>query len=92
MDFVALTSVLPTTAVPAPAESPTAVLTRALRAGDEAAWRDFHAAYAPRLLRYLLVVCRGCEDTAREALQRTFLRAVKHIRVFATEAELWSWS
>lgn len=28
---------------------------------------------------------------AREALQQTFLRAVKHIRPIATEAELWSW-
>lgn len=85
---------MPTTTAPAaprPVATPTAVLTRALRDGDEAAWREFHAAYAPRLLRYLLVVCAGQEDAAREALQQTFLRSVKHIRTIATEAELWSW-
>ncbi|MBN9689156.1 MAG: sigma-70 family RNA polymerase sigma factor [Verrucomicrobia bacterium] len=73
------------------AESPTAALTRRLVDGDEAAWRDFHAAYAPRLRRYLFVVCHGHEDTAVEALQQTFLRAVKHLRICATEAELWGW-
>ena len=92
MDPVALTFVMPITAVRAStAEPTTAVLTRALRDGDEAAWRDFHTAYAPRLLRYLLVVCRGQEDIAREALQQTFLRAVRHMRTFAAEDELWSW-
>ena len=79
-------------AAPDPAaESPTAALTRRLVDGDEAAWRDFHAAYAPRLRRYLLVVCHGHEDTAAEALQQAFLRAVKHLRICATEAELWGW-
>jgi len=65
--------------------------TRALRAGKEEAWREFHAAYAPRLLRYLFVVCGGQEEAAREALQNTLLRAVKHMRAFSTEAELWGW-
>ncbi len=86
--------VIPTTAVAAGASdtpSPTAVLTRALREGDEAAWREFYAAYSARLLRYLLVVCGGDESAAREALQTTFLRCVRHIRVISTEAELWSW-
>lgn len=73
------------------ATSPTAGLTRRLVDGDEAAWRDFHAAYAPRLRRYLFVVCRGQEDTAAEALQQTFLRAVKHLRVCTSEPELWGW-
>ena len=82
---------MPTAAVLAPATSPTLVLTQALHAGDEAAWRDFHAAYAPRLMRYLLVVCQGREEHAREALQQTFIRAVRHIRPCHTEAELWGW-
>lgn len=95
MSAVVLTPELPTAAVPvaAPPVAPpfTAALTQALRNGDEAAWREFHAAYAPRLLRYLLVVCAGREEAAREALQGTLLRAVKHVRIFATEPELWGW-
>ena len=91
MESVALASVMPTAAVLAPAISRTFVLTQALAEGDEAAWRDFHAAYAPRLLRYLLVVCQGREENAREALQQTFIRAVRHIRPCQTEAELWGW-
>lgn len=82
---------MPTAAVLAPAISPTVALTQALCTGDEAAWRDFHAAYAPRLMRYLLVVCQGREENAREALQQTFIRAVRHIRPCQTEAELWGW-
>ncbi len=68
-----------------------AVLTRRLAAGDEAAWRAFHAAYFPRLLRYLLVVTGGREEAARETLQLAFVRAVRHIRRFDTEPALWSW-
>jgi len=66
-------------------------LTSRLRAGDETAWREFHDAYCHRLLRYLLVVTRGDEDLARNALQSAFLRAVRHARRFDSEAALWSW-
>ena len=86
--------VIPTTAVAAGTRAtpePTAVLTRALREGDEAAWREFYSGYSARLLRYLLVVCGGDEFAAREAMQTTFLRCVRHIRVILTEEELWSW-
>ncbi|HRI14197.1 MAG TPA: sigma-70 family RNA polymerase sigma factor [Verrucomicrobiota bacterium] len=90
-----LTSALPLAAAPAgpgsSVQSTTATLTRRLAAGDELAWREFHAAFALRLQRYLLVVCRGHEDAAAEAQQQTFLRAVKHVRICETEAELWSW-
>lgn len=86
---------LPATAAPDAGEPSVAVavpeMTRALRDGDESAWREFHSAYSPRLLRYLIVVCRGREDAAREALQQTFLRVVRHVRCFSTEAELWGW-
>ena len=55
------------------------------------AYRTFHDAYFNRLARYLLVVTAGNEDAMREALQETFRRVVKHIRVFSDEAVLWSW-
>lgn len=66
-------------------------LTRRLVAGEEPAWHAFHDAYYPRLLRYLLVVTRGDEQAARDAVQATFVRAVRHIRVFDDEPTLWSW-
>ncbi len=66
-------------------------LTGLLRRGEELAWRQFHAHYAPRLLRYLTVLGRGDEDLIRDALQQTLLRVVRHIRVFTSDAVLWSW-
>jgi RNA polymerase sigma-70 factor (ECF subfamily) len=65
--------------------------TAALARGEEDAWCQFHATYAPRLLRYLLVLTRGHEEAARDALQQTFIRAVRHMRRFATEPDLWRW-
>jgi RNA polymerase sigma-70 factor (ECF subfamily) len=55
------------------------------------AYREFFDAYFSRLSRYLLVVTAGNEDATREALQGTFMRVVKHIKVFSDEATFWSW-
>ncbi|MBI2924657.1 MAG: sigma-70 family RNA polymerase sigma factor [Verrucomicrobia bacterium] len=59
--------------------------------GDEMAYRTFYDLYFNRLLRYLLVVTRGDEDAAREALQQTLLRVVRHVRPFDSEPVFWSW-
>ena len=55
------------------------------------AYRNFHDAYVDRLMRYLLVVTGGNEEATREALQQTFVRVVRHIKVFTDEAKFWSW-
>jgi RNA polymerase sigma-70 factor (ECF subfamily) len=68
-----------------------AVLTRALAAGDETAYRIFHDAYFDRLLRYLLVVTGGNEEAAREALQLALVRVVRHVKTFGSEEKFWSW-
>jgi RNA polymerase sigma-70 factor (ECF subfamily) len=68
-----------------------AVLTRRLAAGDEAAFREFHAQYFDRLYRFLLVVTRGQEHAAQDALQETLLRVAKHAREFADEEIFWGW-
>ena len=60
-------------------------------AGDESAYRAFHEAYYPRLARYLLVVTHGDEEAAREALQATFTRVVRHIKVLDDETHFWNW-
>lgn len=83
--------------LPAPAESgrrdpvDIGALTRQLATGDEAAYRVFYEAYFDRLSRYLLVVTAGDEDAAREALQGTLVRLVRHARAFSDEGVFWSW-
>lgn len=60
-------------------------------AGDENAYRVFHEAYFHRLSRYLLVVARGDEEAARDALQAAFVRVARHIKVFDDETRFWNW-
>jgi RNA polymerase sigma-70 factor (ECF subfamily) len=59
--------------------------------GDEEAFRAFYDAYFDRLLRYLLVVTGGNEETAREALQLALVRVVRHVNTFNTKEKFWSW-
>lgn len=66
-------------------------LTRAMAAGDEEAFREFHERYFDRLLRFLVVVSYGDEASAKDALQETYLRVVRHVRGFQEEATFWSW-
>ncbi len=62
-----------------------------MRAGQESAYREFYDEYYSRLLRYLLVVAAGDEEAALEALQSTFVRVVRHIKVFPSQEVFWSW-
>ncbi len=68
-----------------------ATLTTRLRAGDEAAWREFHRDYFDRLLGYLLVVCRGDEHAAHESLQVALVKIVRHVRRFDRAEAWWGW-
>jgi RNA polymerase sigma factor (sigma-70 family) len=68
-----------------------AFLTAGIRAGNENAFREFHRLYFHRLYHFLLVVARGQEHEAREALQETLLRVVRHARKFDSEEAFWSW-
>jgi len=65
-------------------------LTARMAGGDEEAYRRFYELYFDRLLRYLLVVT-GNEQTARDALQPTLLRVVRHAKQFGSEPVFWSW-
>ena len=66
-------------------------LTGLMVKGDEMAYRTFYDLYFNRLLRYLLVVTGGRDEAAREAIQLTLLRVVRHIKVFQAEETFWSW-
>jgi RNA polymerase sigma-70 factor (ECF subfamily) len=73
------------------AQADIGTLTERLAAGNEDAFRQFHAVFFDRLMRYLIVVTRGNEDAARDALQETFMRVVRHARRFDSEETFWSW-
>ena len=62
-----------------------------MRAGEEAAYREFYQAYYDRLFRYLLVVAAGDLEATEEALEATLLRVVRYIKVFPAEDIFWSW-
>jgi RNA polymerase sigma-70 factor, ECF subfamily len=73
------------------AQPPVAQLTRRLAQSDAAAFREFHALYFDRLYHFLLIVTRGDEHAAQDALQETLLRVVRHAREFQNEEIFWSW-
>jgi len=66
-------------------------LTGRLSAGEEEAFREFHARYFDPLYRFLLGVCRGDAHAAQDALQSTLLRVARHARTFEREEIFWGW-
>ena len=66
-------------------------LTKNLAAGDDAAWRQFHREHGPRIFRQLLASTHGNYDLANEALQQTYLRVARNVRVCDSEAMFRSW-
>lgn len=80
-----------TPAVVSEQSSDIARLTARMAACDESAYRQFYDLYFNRLLRYLLVLTGGREDAARDALQATMSRIVRHMRRFDSEEIFWSW-
>lgn len=66
-------------------------LTAGLSRGEEQAFRDFHAAYAGRLLRYAVAVTQGDIGLAEEALQASLIRIAGKARVFTDEEAFWAW-
>ncbi len=80
-----------TSATPGAMDNRVRQLTRRIAAGEEAAFQEFHEAYFDRLYQFLLVVTRGQESEAQEALQQTLLRVVRYAREFDSEAAFWSW-
>jgi RNA polymerase sigma factor (sigma-70 family) len=66
-------------------------LTQAMAQGDDDAWSDFHRVYGATLFRRLLAMTRGDDDLAKEALQRTYLRIAKHVRICESEVMFESW-
>jgi RNA polymerase sigma-70 factor (ECF subfamily) len=74
-----------------PARDSILLLTQRLAAGEEEAFIEFHHRYFDRLYHFLLVITRGQEAEAQEALQLTFLRVVRYRRAFEHENAFWCW-
>lgn len=73
------------------AEDPARRLTGRMASGDEEAFREFQQLYFNRLFRHILVLTRGEESEAKEALQETLCRVARYIRPFDREEVFWCW-
>jgi RNA polymerase sigma-70 factor (ECF subfamily) len=78
-------------AVPDPNGESIRRLTRRLAAGEEEAFREFHHAYFNRLFHFILVLTRGDETAAQDAVQETFCRVARYARRCQDEQVFWCW-
>jgi RNA polymerase sigma-70 factor (ECF subfamily) len=77
----------------APPARPADALARSAAVGarDAQAFRALYDATYERVRRFLLVLARGREELARDAIQETFLRVLKHAHPLPDDAALWRW-
>jgi RNA polymerase sigma factor (sigma-70 family) len=66
-------------------------LAAAIGRGDETAFREFYERYHQRLFRFVLVLGRGDEMLAHDAVQAAFVTAAKKLRAVESEEHLWNW-
>ena len=59
--------------------------------GDEAAFRQLYDRYHQRVLRLALVLARGEETLAHDAVQAAFVTAAEKLRRVEGEGHLWNW-
>lgn len=69
----------------------TARLTRALRDGNEEAFRFLHSQWNRRLSRYCFVLADCDAASAREIVQNTYLRIFRNVRELPDEQIFWNW-
>ena len=63
----------------------------AIRRGDDAAFEQLYERYHRRLLRLALMLGRGDESLAHDAVQGTFIVAAQKLRHVDGEEHLWNW-
>lgn len=73
------------------ADAEARALATAIARGDEAAFRTLYDRYHQRLFRFALVLGRGDESLARDAVQTVFVTAAKKLRRVESEEHLWNW-
>lgn len=67
------------------------VLTAALRAGDDRAFRWLHTQWNARLARYCYALAAGDDALAGDIAQAAYLRLARHVRELPSEDALWNW-
>ncbi len=75
----------------APGEGDLGQLTRAIRAGDAAAFARFYDAHAFGIYKYLLVLAQGDELAAREVFQTVAVKLATKMEVFERGPALQAW-
>ncbi|MGC9941501.1 MAG: sigma-70 family RNA polymerase sigma factor [Verrucomicrobiota bacterium] len=66
-------------------------LSAAVARGDAAAFQQVYEKYHARLLRFAVVLARGDELLARDAVQSAFVTAAAKLRRVESEDHLWNW-
>lgn len=74
-----------------PADADARELVSAIARGNEAAFERLYECYHRRLLRLALMLGRGDELLAHDAVQGTFVVAAKKLRRVDGEEHLWNW-
>lgn len=77
--------------VSAAADADARRLAGAVARGDDQAFEELYNRYHRRLLRLALVLGRGEETVAHDAVQATFLTAARKLRGAESEIHLWNW-
>lgn len=66
-------------------------LVASMLTGDEVAFRQFFNGYFPRLFRFAVPRLAGNTDAAKEVVQSTLIKAMRHLANYRGEAALFSW-
>jgi len=67
------------------------LLVKAMLAGDERAFRTFFEMYFPRVYRFALPRLNRNEDTAKDVVQETMIKAIRKIGDWRGDASLFTW-
>jgi RNA polymerase sigma-70 factor (ECF subfamily) len=60
-------------------------------AGDERAFREFFSIYFPRVYRFALPRLRRNEDTAKDVVQTTLIKAMRKLGNWRGDASVFTW-
>lgn len=66
-------------------------LVKRLLAGEERAFGEFFQSYFGRLYRFALTRTDQDQETARDVVQETMIRAIRNLRSYRGEAALFTW-
>ena len=67
------------------------LLVKGMLAGDERAFRTFFEIYFPRVYRFALPRLNRNEDTAKDVVQETMIKAIRKIGDWRGDASLFTW-